>query len=107
MPFAKIIGPVGKKWLKVDFNLFFLDFNFEVFPPWKHAKPRSCCFHAFKGEIYQTSNKEKIVKTFIKHCLKHIKEKGHKKEYFDVIGMQTETLYFPHIEAQTKIEPVC
>ena len=72
MPFAKIIGPVEKKWLKVDFNRYFLDLNFEVFPPWKHAKSRSCCFHVFKGEIYQTSNEEKIVKTFIKHCLKDI-----------------------------------
>ena len=48
MPFAKIIGPVEKK------------------------VTISCCFHVFKGEIYQTSNEEKIVKTFIKHCLKDI-----------------------------------
>ena len=33
MPFAKIIGPVEKKILKVDFNRFFLDLNFEVFHP--------------------------------------------------------------------------
>ena len=38
----------------------------------KYAKSRSCCFHVFKGEIYQTSNEEKFVKTFIKHCLKDI-----------------------------------
>jgi hypothetical protein len=65
----KKIGPVEKK---VDFNRFYLDLNFEVFPSLKHAKLRSCCFHVFKGEIYQTSNKEKIVKTFIKHCLMDI-----------------------------------
>ena len=65
MPFAKIIGPVGKKWENKNFHRFFLDLNFEVVPPWIHAKPRSCCFHVIKGEIYQTSNQEKIVKTFI------------------------------------------
>ena len=45
------------------------------FPPWIHAKPRSCCFHVFKGEIYQNSNQEQIVKDFKKHCLKHINGK--------------------------------
>ena len=67
MPFAKIIGPVEK-----TIGLDFLDLNFEAFPPWIHAKPRFCCFNVFKGKIYQTSNQEKIIKTFINHCLKHI-----------------------------------
>ena len=39
MPFAKIIAPVEKK------------IGLKVFPPCIHAKPRSCCFHVFKGEI--------------------------------------------------------
>ena len=72
MPFAKIIGPVEKKLLKVDFNRFFSWFELWSLSPWIHAKPRSCCFHVFKGEIYQTSNEEKIVKTFLKHILKDI-----------------------------------
>ena len=32
MPFAKIIGPVEEKKLRVDFYRFVLDFNLEVFP---------------------------------------------------------------------------
>ena len=43
-------------------------------------------FHEFKGEKFQTSSREKILKVFIKHCLKHINgKKEHKKKYFIVM----------------------
>ena len=76
MPFAKIIGSVKKIGLHRNFPWFFLDLKFDIFPPWTHE---------FKEEKYETSNEEKIVKSLIKHCLKHTNRKLHKKEYFDVM----------------------
>ena len=80
---SPIAGILKKYFLKLyialyhsvlwKFLRFFLDLKIDNFLPWIHAKPRSCCFQVvFKGQIYQTSNQEKIV---IKHLLKHINGK--------------------------------
>ena len=53
MPFAKIIGPGPvQKGLKRNFHQLFFLF-----------------FHEFKGEKFQTSHQEKIIKAFIKHWI--------------------------------------
>ena len=66
MPFAKIIGSIRKNRATQEFPQIFSWFEVWHFPPWTHE---------FKEEKYQTSNEVKIVKSFIKHCLKHINGK--------------------------------
>ena len=74
MPFAKVIGPVKEIGLKGDFPWFLSWFEDWYFLSLNTCKTKIFCFHVFKREIYQGSNQEKIVKTFIKHR-KHINGK--------------------------------
>ena len=80
------MGPVKGNRTKREFSPIFSWFEVWQFFYLEYMKKLRLLFLCIKGGKYQTSNQEKIVKTFTRHCLKHIIMKnGHKDVYFDVM----------------------
>ena len=82
MPFAKIIDPVKEIGTKGEFPRFFFDLKIDIFPLEYMQSQDLVVFMYSKGKYIKLQNKKKIVKTFIKNCLKHINGKRTRNSTF-------------------------